>query len=354
VSTPHDYGQNWDAQLDLEFGGAPGAIGARVIAAERAVTGYAAGNYGQFVIDGQVVPAIGLDQPAGGGYLTMLAGRAPAAPDEIALGAQTMRAIHASVGQTIPVTVEQLAADVPSVRRDMRITGVAVLPAFGRGTFTPTGLGTGAVTTASLLSVLSVTATNTLCRNTKAACYNFFLLRYRPGTDAAAAAATLTSAVTKAGCPQGSCAVTADQRPSDIKDYAGVRDTPLVLAAVLIVFAVGTLAHVLLTSVSRRRRDLALLKTLGFVRSQVLGVVAWEATAFAVVALLIGLPLGILAGRWAWAYFASAAGAPAGATIPLTAVLLAIPVTLALANLIAAWPGWTAARLRPAAVLRAE
>ena len=59
VSTPHDYGQNWDAQLDLEFGGAPGAFGAQVIAAERAVTGYASGNYGQFVIDGQIVPAIG-------------------------------------------------------------------------------------------------------------------------------------------------------------------------------------------------------------------------------------------------------------------------------------------------------
>ena len=148
--------------------------------------------------------------------------------------------------------------------------------------------------------------------------------------------------------------MTADQRPSDIKDYASVRDTPLVLAAVLIVFAVGTLAHVLLTGVRRRRRDLALLKTLGFERSQVLGVVAWEASAFAVVALLIGLPLGILAGRWAWAYFANAAGAPADATVPLTAVLLAIPVTLALANLIAAWPGWTAARLRPALVLRTE
>ena len=82
--------------------------------------------------------------------------------------------------------------------------------------------------------------------------------------------------------------------------------------------------------------------------------VAWEASTFAVVALLIGLPLGVLAGRWAWAYFANAAGAPADATVPLTAVLLAIPVTLLIANLIAAWPGWTAASLRPAAVLRAE
>jgi ABC-type antimicrobial peptide transport system permease subunit len=353
VSTPHDYGQNWDAQLDLEFGGAPGAFGAHVIAAEHAVTGYASGNYGQLVIGGQVVPAIGLDQPAGGGYLTMLAGRAPAGADEIALGAQTLRTLHARVGQTVPVTVEQIAPGLPGVRRDMRITGVAVLPAFGRGSFTPTGLGTGAVATASLLSVRSVPDATTLC-HTKATCYNFFLIRLRPGTDAAAAAATLTSSVTKAGCPQGSCMVVSDQRPTDIKDYASVRDTPLVLAAVLIVFAVGTLAHVLLTGVRRRRRDLALLKTLGFARSQVLGVVAWEASAFAVVALLIGLPLGILAGRWAWAYFANAAGAPAGATVPLTAVLLAIPVTLALANLIAAWPGWTAARLRPALVLRTE
>jgi ABC-type antimicrobial peptide transport system permease subunit len=351
VSTPHDYGQNWDAQLDLEFGGVPGAFGAHVIAAERAVTGYASGDYGQLMIGGQVVPAIGLDQSPGGGYLTMLAGRPPATPDEIALGAQTLRAMHAAVGQTIPVAVEAFAAGVPTVRREMRVTGVAVLPAFGRGTFSPTDLGTGAVTTASVLSVPDAA---TGCPGKTATCYNFFLLRYRPGTDAAAATTTLTNAVTNAGCPLGSCAVTAVQPPSDIKNYASVRDTPLVLAAVLIVFAVGTLAHVLLTGVRRRRRDLALLKTLGFERSQVLGVVAWEATAFAVVALLLGLPLGVLAGRWAWAYFANAAGAPAGATIPLTAVLLAIPVTLALANLIAAWPGWTAARLRPAAVLRAE
>ena len=353
ISTPHSYGQNWDAQLDGEFGGVPGALGARVIAAEPAVTGYASGNYGQLMIGGQIVPAIGLDQPAGGGYLTMLSGRAPAGPEEIALGEQTLRAVHARLGQTIPVTVEQMAAGIPAAHRDMRVVGVTVLPAFGRGTFTPTSLGTGAVTTASVLSVLSVPAATTLCRTT-ATCYNFFLLRYRPGTDAGAAAATLTASITRASCPPGSCAVVSDQRPNDIKDYASIRDTPLVLAAVLIVFAVGTLAHVLLTGVRRRRRDLALLKTLGFARSQVLGVVAWEATTFGAVALLTGLPLGVIAGRWAWAYFADAAGVPVAATVPLTAVLLAIPVTLVLANLIAAWPGWTAARLRPAAVLRAE
>jgi ABC-type antimicrobial peptide transport system permease subunit len=354
VSTPHDYGQNWDAQLDLEFGGAPGTIGAKVIAAEPAVTGYASGNYGQLEIGGMIVPAIGVDQPPGGGYLTMLAGRPPASGDEIALGAQTLRALHARIGQTIPVTVEPFSAGLPTVRRDMRVTGVTVLPAFGRGTFAPTDLGTGAVTTAPVLSVPSVPDAGTLCTSKTATCYNFFLLRYRPGTDATAATAALTGAITKAGCPVGSCAVTTDQSPSDIKDYASVRDTPLVLAAVLIVFAVGTLAHVLLTGVRRRRRDLALLKTLGFTRRQVLAAVGWEGSTFATVALLIGIPLGVLAGRWAWSYFAANAGAPAQATVPLPAVLLAVPATLLIANLLAAWPGWTAARLRPALVLRAE
>jgi len=352
ITTPRAYGQNWDAQLDLEFYGAPGALGARIMATEPAITGYAAGNYGTLTIAGQTVPAIGLDQPRGGDYLTIRTGRAPAGPGEIALGAQTLRAIHARVGQVVPVTV-QLASTGSSVRRNMRITGVTVLPDFGRGPFTPTGLGIGAVTTGPVLSAVSVPDETTLCR-AQETCYNFFLLRYRPGTDESAAATALTSAITSAGCPRGFCAVTADQRPSDIKNYASVRDTPLVLAAALILFAAGTLAHVLLTGVRRRRRDLALLKTLGFTRSQVLGVVAWQATAFAAVTLLIGLPLGVLAGRWAWALFANAAGVAAQAAVPLPVMLLAIPVTLVLANLIAAWPGWTAARLRPAAVLRAE
>jgi len=39
-----------------------------------------------------------------GGYLTMLAGRAPRDAGEIALGAQTMRALGLRVGQSVRVT----------------------------------------------------------------------------------------------------------------------------------------------------------------------------------------------------------------------------------------------------------
>ena len=179
-------------------------------------------------------------------------------------------------------------------------------------------------------------------------------LRYRPGTDLAVAASRLERDATRAGCPPGLCLVTTDQRPSDIQNYTGVRDTPLILGAVLALLAIGTLTHVLLTGVSRRRRDLAVLKTLGLTRPQLIGVVFWQASVFAATSLLAGLPLGVLAGRWSWALFTSSVGTAGYADVPVQLLLLGIPATLLLANLIAAAPGWSAARIRPAHILRSE
>jgi ABC-type lipoprotein release transport system permease subunit len=65
--------------------------------------------------------------------------------------------------------------------------------------------------------------------------------------------------------------------------------------------AVAAVAHMLLTSMRHRRRELAILKTLGFVTRQVRTAVAWQATAIAT----SSLPLGTAAGRWAWSLFAT-------------------------------------------------
>ena len=350
VGTPGRYGQNWDAELSTGFAAAPASLGAKVLSSVPGITGYAEGNSGQLTIDGQQVPAIGFG-PAPGGYLTMLAGRAPAAPDEIALGAQTLRAVHARLGQTVQVAVNLATGTGHSgPARTMRVVGEVVFPDFGLQDLSDTDLGSGAVVVPALLSQSQA---NTGCVQ-GITCYDFFLLRYRPGTDTAATATRLLAGTAAAGCPFSACTVTGDQQPGDIRDYDAIRDTPVVLGAVLAVLAIGTLAHVLLTGVRRRRRDMAVLKTLGFTRSQVQGVVAWEATTLATVALLIGIPVGVVAGRWAWALFADTAGVATQATVQVSLVLLAIPAALVLANLIAVWPGWRAARLRPATVLRTE
>jgi ABC-type antimicrobial peptide transport system permease subunit len=352
VGTPHRYGQNWDQELNLGFGGVTAGFGAHVLAAEPAISQYARGDYGQLSVDGKIVAAIGVSPVRGQDYFTLLAGHYPSGPGQIVLGAQTLRAVHRQLGQTVRVVANRVATFGPVTKRTMRIVGVAVFPGFGRGAFAATDLGTGAAVTAS---VLSEPSPDSGCDG-HITCYNFFLLRYRPGTSLDAAAAQLTAAVIAHGCPPGpeSCSVVTDQRPSDVKNYASVRDTPLILGAVLALLAVATLAHVLLTGVQRRRRDLAVLKTLGLRRSQVIGVVSWQASALAAAALLVGLPFGVLAGRWAWALFARSVGVSAQADIPVALVLLAIPVVLLLANLIAAGPGWAAARISPAITLRSE
>jgi ABC-type antimicrobial peptide transport system permease subunit len=351
VGTPHEYGQNWAQELDLGFSGVPASLAAKVLAAEPAITGYAAGNNGQLTVDGQIVPAIGVDPVRGGGYLTLTAGRPPSGPGEIVLGTQTMHALHRQIGQTVRVAVTLANGKAgATAQRTMRVVGNAVFPAFGLPGLSDTDLGTGAIVSTALLST-PVRATGCVGRLT---CYSFFLLRYRPGTNLTATAARLTAATTAAGCPAGFCTVTSDQRPGDIKNFAEIRDTPLILGAVLALLAVGTLAHVLLTGVRRRRRDLAVLKALGLTRSQVLRVVSWEASALAAVALLAGVPLGVLAGRWTWIVFAGSAGVVRTPVVELPLILLTIPVALLLANVIAAGPGWEAAQVRPATVLRTE
>jgi ABC-type antimicrobial peptide transport system permease subunit len=355
VSTPQRYGQNWDQALNLGFASVPSSYAADFASAMPGVTGYALGDIGQLSIGGTQLPAIGVDPVHGDGYLTMLAGQPPANADEIALGAQTMRALGVRIGQTVRTRVVWATGDPgPATTRVLRVTGTVVLPDFGQsGLSSDTDLGNGAVVSPTLLSVANPTGVPG-CTTGRTTCYSLFLFRYRPGTDATATSTRLLAATAKAGCPYGSCTVTTDQRPGEIRNYAAIRDTPLVLAAVLIVLAVGTLAHVLLTGVRRRRRDLAVLKTLGFTRWEVLRTVAWEASALAAAALVVGIPLGVIAGRVAWALFADATGIASQATVNVPIVLLAIPATLLLANIIAAWPGWTAARLRPATVLRAE
>ena len=103
------------------------------------------------------------------------------------------------------------------------------------------------------------------------------------------------------------------QRPAEIANYGRLRTTPLVLAGVLAALAVATVTHALVASVRRRRRDFAILKTLGFARRQVSATVVWQASTMLVIALAVGLPLGVAAGRWAWTVVAEQLGTAAGA-----------------------------------------
>src|SRR4029453_7665913 len=142
--------------------------------------------------------------------------------------------------------------------------------------------------------------------------------------------------------------------PVEVHNLGRVRGLPFLLAALLAVLGVATLGHLLVTSVRRRRRDLAVLKAVGFVRGQVSATVAWQATTLAILAVLIGVPLGVAAGRWAWLLVNRGLGTPAGPVMPTLAVLAVVLATVLVANLVAAQPARSAAATRPAVVLRSE
>src|SRR5207244_894615 len=148
--------------------------------------------------------------------------------------------------------------------------------------------------------------------------------------------------------------VSGTDRPSDLVNFGQVEGLPLVLSGLLAALAAGVTAHVLVTSVRRRRRDLAILKSLGLLPRQVRAAVAWQATTLAAVGVALAVPVGVAAGRWGWTGFAGRLGVVPEPVVPLLAVLTIIPATLVLANLVAAGPGWAAGRVPPASVLRAE
>ena len=140
---------------------------------------------------------------------------------------------------------------------------------------------------------------------------------------------------------------------AEVSNASGMSGQPLALAVGLAVAAVLSLALTVLASVRRRRRELALLKTLGMTRRQVRAIVAWQTTVTLVIAAGAGLPLGLALGRWAWQAFAGSLGVAPVTAVPGLALLAGTLALLAAGNMLTALPGQVAARTAPAVTLRA-
>jgi ABC-type lipoprotein release transport system permease subunit len=82
--------------------------------------------------------------------------------------------------------------------------------------------------------------------------------------------------------------------------------------------------------------------------------VAWNASFAAAVGVVVGIPLGIVVGRWLWILFAEEIGAVPDPTVPLWSVLVVALAAFVLANGAAFLPGRRAARTAAALVLRDE
>jgi putative ABC transport system permease protein len=333
LNTPRLSGFAWDVfAAPPEGKNGPDRV-QTVLDADRDVAGYTRGGFVNLFVAGRSVFGV---VTGGGGPASpvLVAGRAPRTAQEIALGSASLAEAKVGMGDTLRVGIDVAPAGSP-----MHVVGEVIVPPSPFGETRP---GEGAVLTYAGAARLSG---NRVGRGVGELP---FLVRFRDGVDPEFALERL-----RARLPAETFLIPS-QRRGDIVTLGRIARVPLALAVILGVIALGTMTQTLATSIRARRRDLAILKTIGFSRGQVGATVAWQATTLVAIALGVGIPVGIAAGRWAWRSFADGiAVIPAPVIDPLW-VLLAVPVTILLANAIAVLPGRSAARTRPAIVLRAE
>ena len=147
--------------------------------------------------------------------------------------------------------------------------------------------------------------------------------------------------------------VTPPRLPSDVNNLKEVEVLPRTLAILMALLALLVLVHALVATTRARQRDLAVLRTLGFERRHLSATVAWQATAIALLGVLVGGVFGIAVGRLVWTAIARNIGVVENPTMPV-GLLAVIAVVALVAGIIAATiPAHSARRVKPAAILRA-
>jgi predicted lysophospholipase L1 biosynthesis ABC-type transport system permease subunit len=106
--------------------------------------------------------------------------------------------------------------------------------------------------------------------------------------------------------------------------------------------------------VRTNRRDLAVLRALGSTRGQLDAVTAWQAAPFLLATLIVGLPIGVALGRWAFTLFARSLAVVDDATVSV-GILGALVASILVAFAIAAFVSVLIARRdRSTVVLRGD
>ena len=322
IDQPFRYGGNYDVALGDSGGDQIDPELARRLRADDNVTSL------MFYADGvarsgrTTVPLSGLEAARGTGTPVVLSGRLPAGDDEIALGRRAARELKVSRGDEVTLTG-------PTGRQQYRVTGLVVVQGLGRNE----GVGEGGVVTLPGLSRVDATAAVTSA-----------VVTFRNRSEAIQAYHDLFPP--DAGPPDRYV-------PAPITSVQRVRGIPFVLAGVLAVLAAMTVGQGLLGSVRARRRDLAVLSSLGADRSFVSRAVHSQATAFTLVPMFLAVPAGFVLGRAIFSAYADGIGAVDDAAFPALALLMAGAGLLALANVVVVLP-WSRGRQLPSAMLRAE
>jgi ABC-type lipoprotein release transport system permease subunit len=280
-------------------------------------------------IDGHSTPVFGIRSLRGDIPLEIIEGRAPRGTDELAIAPTTMARLGLQVGDEVRVGRGD--------GRPMRVVGKPLLPASSHTDYDESAW-------------MDAAAWRTVVPPGEQADPNaiehWVLARTRPGADVDKVVAPYLGLGVEYGGPA--------EFPTSVESLGELRSLPLSLAVFFGLLAIATVAHALVTTVRRRRHDLAVLRSIGFTRPDTRIAIAWQSTLIAVIGAVIGIPLGIVAGRFVWRQLAESFPVVYAPPLALVAILLVVPVAILIANLVAAGPAHAATRIRPASALRTE
>ena len=257
-------------------------------------------------INRATTPSFVLDSRRGLPILTVLAGRTPGAPDEVALGRATMRRLGVGIGDQVALTFAGATASFRVVGRvsfpigDLSFDDGAAITLAGRSHFPPTDHASSAISQVRL--------------------------KWGPGVDAAAA----TAARGAAGLPGF-----VSRRPPAVTNLGQLGSLPALLAGFFGLLGLALVAYTLSASTQERRRQSGILSALGLRRAQLTGVTRWQAVTVGVVAAAGGVPLGLVVGRAVWSVAADRIGVIVAHELPLRGLLIITGIGIGGAVLIA-------------------
>jgi ABC-type lipoprotein release transport system permease subunit len=271
-----------------------------------------------------VIDLIGVERVKGDLAPRILSGRMPSGPDELALGRITAHTRHLHVGSTPFLSGAKGSGTY-------RVVGIAVVPGIGGND----GVGVGAVMTGDGMRTLQPQTGS-----------NGAALQLRAGAPRSAA-----TGIAKAF---GAAQAGAEEKPGVILNIARIKNIPAVLAVLLATLGLLTMLHALIVAIQQRRRDLAVLRALGADRRWISRTVHWQATVLTAIPLIVGVPLGIVAGATVFRAFVNRIGALPSPVVPTLLVVGIAVAMLVVANLAAVVPAMRARRLSTAELLRDE
>ncbi|MEP7026679.1 MAG: ABC transporter permease, partial [Actinomycetota bacterium] len=338
LATPTLYGDPF--QLNFSSTGDPDSDFLRTLAHDPALARISQGIVTESSINHVDVAGVAASSVRGPLLFSTVAGHLPG-DGEIGLGGATMRQAGAHLGSVVQVTVSSPAGQKRTV--PFRVVAQISFPVISGAV----ELGHGVLfTTAGYdAAVCPPGPRQARCREAvHSTGNNGILASVVPGPRGQAAISRYLDTDRTTAWLQTA--------PSSLINFGDAVNFPLLFGAMLAVFGAATLAHLLVVSVSRRRREIGLLKVLGFVNRQVASTVAWQATAVALAGMVIGVPLEVAIGQVLWRTFATGLGViPVSVVPPLLVAVLAAGILVA-ANLLAVGPGLAATRSKPGELLR--